>query len=321
MTNIQQFSKQMKKYDNRPLVSIIVPVYNTAFYIDQCLSSICNQTLHDIEVVCVNDGSTDESEAIIKNFCARDKRFYLISQNNRGLCEARKTGIFFARGYYIGFVDSDDYVSSDFFECLYQQAYNENADIVATTSIIPFLNTGEILPQKNFFTRKEIPSLSSIERAKFFLNSAIVCNKIYTSEICQKIFSLYNSKENRAEDNTFTIPSLILAKKVSLITKPKYFYRQHNLSICRQPITKLSIQNIYSMYCTLLNTIKYFNLINSDLYIYIKYIRRRRNWECFQLTKQLPSLVDQISFVWKTKDAGFQLSWLLRKLLSVWRNI
>ena len=104
----------MNNTTQMPLISIIVPVYNTAKYLEQCLASICSQTLHDIEILCVNDGSTDDSESIIKKFNSRDSRIHLVNQENLGPCEARKHGIRLARGQYIGFVDSDDYVADDF---------------------------------------------------------------------------------------------------------------------------------------------------------------------------------------------------------------
>lgn len=307
--------------DARPLVSIIVPVYNTAQYLEQCLSSLCNQTLRNIEILCVNDGSTDASEAIIREFCARDPRVRLVNQPNAGVCEARKNGIRRARGEYIGFVDSDDYVDHDFYERLYAAALKEQADIVATCAIFPFHDDGKILPQKMSAITSDTPSLSPEERARMFLSMAGGCNKLYTTSICQKVAPCYRAKENGAEDNAFTIPALILAEKVTLITAPRYFYRQHDASICHQKISSSALLSIYAMYCCLLETIQNFTLSPADLRIYRKYILRRRNWDCFHHSEKLPGLAGQLAFVWQTRDIGFQFSWLLRKLRAVWRRM
>lgn len=121
-----------------PKVSIIVPVFNAEMYLAECLSSLCKQTLKDIEIICINDGSTDHSTDIIKEFCTYDSRIKFISQKNLGPCETRKNGIRHASGTYIGFVDSDDYVDDTFFEKLYTAARCEHADIAVTTSLFPF---------------------------------------------------------------------------------------------------------------------------------------------------------------------------------------
>ena len=306
---------------NTPIISIIVPVYNTMHYLEQCLSSLCNQTLQNIEILCIDDGSSDGSKFIIKKFCTNDPRVHLISQENLGVCEARKHGIRLAKGRYIGFVDSDDYVDNTFFENLYTVACRDNADIVATTGIFIFNDKEKILSQKFSYITTNIRSLSTEERAKLFLSTVSTCNKIYTTNICKKIIPFYSSKQNFAEDNLFTIPALIIAKRISLVTDPCYFYRQHNKSTCHQNINILSIYNVYKMYCSILNIVESFKLRNCDYRIYKKYILRRRNWDCFQLSQQLPYLVDQLLFIYQTQDVGFQFAWILRKIRALYRTI
>ena len=305
---------------SRPLISIVVPVYNTEHYLEQCLSSLCSQTLQDIEIVCVDDGSTDRSTTIIKDFCKRDPRVHLANQENRGACEARKHGISLAKGRYIGFVDSDDYVDNTFYEQLYVAACDEKADIVVTTGIFPFYDNGKILPQKFSHITTNTSYLSIKDRAKIFLSTASTSNKLYTLDICKKVVPFYVSKENTAEDNAFTIPALILAKKVILLNHAKYFYRQHNNSICHQTINLVTLLNVYKMYCNILEIVQNFKLKKSDFHIYRRYILRRRNWDCFQLSKQLPCLAAQLSFVWKTGNREFLFSWCVRKLRSIWRD-
>ena len=101
-----------------PKVSIVVPVYNTEKYLEKCLKSLISQTLKDIEIICVNDGSTDKSSEILQKFADSDTRIKIITQSNQKQGVARNRGMEVALGEYIGFVDSDDWVHLDFFEKL-----------------------------------------------------------------------------------------------------------------------------------------------------------------------------------------------------------
>ena len=98
------------------MISIIVPVYNVEAYLPQCLDSLINQTYQDLEIICVNDGSTDGSLEILQKYQSKDKRIKVVSQKNQGLSGARNTGISQATGEWIMFVDSDDYLLKD---CVY----------------------------------------------------------------------------------------------------------------------------------------------------------------------------------------------------------
>lgn len=112
-----------------PAVSVIVPVYNTEKYVQKCLDSLLAQTLSDIEIICVNDCSTDGSLKILQDYAKKDSRIRIIDfKENRGAAAARNTGIDAAAGEYIGFVDSDDFIDPDFYEKLYIKAKETNAD-------------------------------------------------------------------------------------------------------------------------------------------------------------------------------------------------
>ena len=116
-----------------PKVSVIIPVFNTEKYLRKCLNSVCNQTLKDIEIICVNDSSTDDSLEILKEYAAKDERIKLINFiENKGAAAARNAGIDIARGEYIGFVDCDDYIDLDFYEKLYSKAIELNFECVST---------------------------------------------------------------------------------------------------------------------------------------------------------------------------------------------
>lgn len=114
----------------QPLVSIIVPVYNVEPYLAQCLDSICNQTYRNLEIICVDDGSTDNSAQILKDFAARDSRFVVISQKNQGVSAARNTAMAAATGEWLTGVDSDDYLASYAIERAMQHADDDEIDII-----------------------------------------------------------------------------------------------------------------------------------------------------------------------------------------------
>ena len=118
-----------------PAISVIVPIYNVEPYLSQCLDSIISQTLADIEIICVNDGSTDNSLQILQKYAAQDNRIKIINQPNQGLSAARNSGIDVATGEFIGFVDSDDYIAPDFYETLYTVAKKYKANIAASNII------------------------------------------------------------------------------------------------------------------------------------------------------------------------------------------
>ena len=144
-------------------VSVIIPVYNTEKFLRKCLDSVCNQTLQDIEIICINDCSTDGSLEILREYAGKDNRIKLIELfENGGAAKARNIGIDIAHGEYIGFVDSDDFVDLDFYEKLYNKAVETGADAVK----------GEM------WELNDISNAPHME-AKYDLNNFIQKNKAY----------------------------------------------------------------------------------------------------------------------------------------------
>lgn len=122
----------------QPQVSVIVPIYNMESLLPRCLDSLAAQTLRDLEIICVDDGSTDGSGGIVRKYASGDSRFRLITQENSGRAEARNAGIRAAAAPYLGFADPDDYVEPDMYERLYRLAEESGADMVQC-SYSPFL--------------------------------------------------------------------------------------------------------------------------------------------------------------------------------------
>lgn len=126
------------------LISVIIPVYNVEKYLEQCLDSVINQNLQDIEIICVDDGSTDNSPSILEKFSSKDNRIKIFSKENGGQASARNLGIKKAKGKYIAFVDSDDFIKEDMFVKLYDVAENNNLDIAMCKIALYDDNTGNI---------------------------------------------------------------------------------------------------------------------------------------------------------------------------------
>lgn len=156
--------------DCKEKISIVVPAYNIAKYIPRCLESILSQTYTNLEIIVVNDGSEDETESVIKEFCEKDNRVKLISKVNEGVAKARRDGIKSATGQWIGFVDGDDFIEPDMYEALLSNAKRYNADIshcgyqmVFPSRVDYYYNTSRLVQQDTTTGLKDLLSGSFIE--------------------------------------------------------------------------------------------------------------------------------------------------------------
>lgn len=213
-------------------LSIIVPVYNVEKYLPKCSESLTNQTLKDIEIICVNDGSIDNSLAILKEFASKDSRIKIIDNQHQGVAKTRNTGIEQATGEYIGFVDSDDFIDIDFFEKLYNSATENNSDI-AIASILKHKKFFNIYNAK--YTKKET-AISIQDKIKlcgdkkhFFFYA---WNKIYKSSLI-KNNNIEFSEGQIYEDVVFAIRALYYSNKIISVSKTKYHYVEHENSLTK----------------------------------------------------------------------------------------
>ena len=201
-------------------VSVIVPVYNVEKYLKRCLNSLINQTLSDIDIICINDGSKDSSLQILEQYAQKDSRIVIYNQENSGLSVARNTGLEHASGEYIGFVDSDDWVDLDFYEKLYNSAKNNNADIAVADFIREHPNKKpkrlKLKEEKIYTTPEDKFMICKVHR------EGCVWNKIYRTEFIHSI-NLKFVPKMYYEDRDFTIRSLYFSKK--LVTTPNTYYR------------------------------------------------------------------------------------------------
>lgn len=157
-------------------VSIIVPVYNVASYLERCLNSLVSQTLKDIEIILVNDGSTDNSEEIIKKYTKKDKRIIYLTKENGGQSSARNYGFKYANGEYIGYVDSDDWVSIDMYKKMYSLAKKNDADMVIC-SFFKAWDNGKLVRMSGLLSK------SDDIKKNYIMSNPCPWNKIYKKEI------------------------------------------------------------------------------------------------------------------------------------------
>ena len=212
---------------NNPKVSVIIPVYNTEKYLRECLDSVVNQTLKDIEIICIDDGSTDNSLSILNEYAEHDDRFTIITQENQGAGAARNKGMEVAKGEYLYFLDSDDYICINAIKKLYYKAHKINADI--TLCLHNFLKKNKIVKNKGslqidiikdfeYFSKEDIPD-KILQIAvpnlctKLFRTEFVVKNKLQFQElkICNDIF--------------FDFITRILAQKITYVNKNLVTYR------------------------------------------------------------------------------------------------
>ena len=213
-------------------LSIIVPVYNVEKYLPKCLESLIKQTLKDIEIICVNDGSMDNSLAILKEFASSDSRIRIIDNQHQGVAKTRNTGIEQSTGEYIGFVDSDDYIDIDFFEKLYNSATKSNSDI-AIASILKHKNFFNIYNAK--YTKEETAitiqdKIKLCEDKKHFFFYA--WNKIYHSGFIKEN-NIKFSEGQIYEDVMFAIKALYYSNKIISVYGTKYHYIEHENSLTK----------------------------------------------------------------------------------------
>lgn len=224
----------------KPLISVITPVYNVEKYLTKCIESILNQTLSNIEIIAIDDGSSDDSGRILDEFAKVDKRLMVIHTENRGVSEARNEGLKHVRGEFIGFVDSDDWIDTEMYEFMYKYAIEKSIDIVMCAYIREFINhskvknmgieDGKIIGKfeiHNNFLRKMIGPLSGEAFITENLDMhSVIWNKIYRTSLLKNIYFDSLKDIGSCEDLLFNLKAFYRAEKVLYIDRPYYHYRK-----------------------------------------------------------------------------------------------
>lgn len=213
-----------------PKISIIVPIYNVQQYLKKCIDSIIEQTFNDFELILVNDGSTDKSGIICDEYKKIDNRIKVIHKENGGLSSARNAGIDIAKGKYIGFVDSDDYISKFMFQKLYENIIEYNADI-SICDYVEVFQDKEIIYQEKIEKKKlilsNIEALEKIYKEKGWVY-VVAWNKLYKKEIFNDLRFPIGKVH---EDEMIAHEILYKANKIIFIEDQLYYYLQRDNSI------------------------------------------------------------------------------------------
>ena len=203
-------------------VSIIVPVYNTGKYLNKCIDSLIGQSLKDIEIILINDGSPDNSDEIIKGY--KDKRIKYIKKDNEGIGKTRNLGIRKSTGEYLMFIDSDDYIDKDCALKMYEKAINSNCDLVMSNY---YNDKNGKIENVHFLSFEDTNVLDNPE---IFMNINLgPCNKIYKREL---LFDndIFFEEKLKYEDVPFVIKALLNAKKIGKIDDCLSYYVIHENS-------------------------------------------------------------------------------------------
>ena len=296
-------------------VSIIVPVYNTSKYLNGCIKSLLHQTLEDIEIILINDGSTDDSESIIKKY--KDKRIKYISKKNEGIGKTRNLGIDTATGEYLSFIDSDDYIEPNFCEVMYEKAIKDKCDIVICDYYEDH-NYG--LKEIRFPTFKD----ASLKENPDILNMVNLgpCNKIYKR-------SLFKNKENRFvenlkyEDAPLVVKLLLNAKKIGKIDDCLAHYVIHENS--ETTTRDERIFDIIKITDIMVNDLKEHDylhnaMINIAVMVLTDYTIQQRYINDSELRNKFIDMVfqylDELDPNWKKCNYLKKFNWLKRKVKS-----
>lgn len=226
-------------------VSIIIPIFNIAPFLERCLESCINQTFKNIEIICVNDGSTDDSLSIIKIYAQKDDRIIIVDKPNEGLVSARKAGVAVAQGKYLFHLDGDDYIPLNSISILYDVATKNNAAIVRGNCCIISEQTGEILGRINNITadRKEIELIMSDVYIRKMLTTDIRWN-LWGNLIRRDCYvsNVFVPKEiSVGEDLLAMLQLLISVNVVYIVNDIVYCYLQRSTSIMNSLNTEVDV--------------------------------------------------------------------------------
>lgn len=203
-------------------VSVIIPVYNSEKYVEKCIRSVMEQSYKDLEIIVINDGSTDSSIDILQKLSEEDGRIRLINQENAGVAAARNEGLKLATGEYLVFVDGDDYIGQEYIQNLYCCAQRKHADIVIC---------GLVFADENGNTlRTVIPGeYQRYKKEEWTFRISAVCSHFYRLDLWRK-YNIWFFSGERGEDMPISLFFSAICDKIAVLQEAEYFYVQHDSS-------------------------------------------------------------------------------------------
>lgn len=245
-------------------ISVIIPVYNTEKYLEKCLESVINQNFKEIEIIIINDHSIDNSLNIIEKYMKIDKRIVLINKKeNEGLLAVRKLGIKNAKGKYISFIDSDDWVEQNYFSDMYEIASKKNADVVISDFYTNFINGVQSYNIDQKDEKEEILNTNAIKNIFNGNARGILCNKLIRKEVLKNNIFFYEDV-SLGEDGIMMIQTLYYSKKILKNNKAYYHYMQNPNSITNKKLSMAKMSDMYK-YLNIIEKFLHYNKINLDL--------------------------------------------------------
>lgn len=308
-----------------PKVSIIVPIYNVENYLDRCMQSLLNQTLKDIEIIMVDDGSPDNCPRLCDEYAKKDSRIKVVHKENAGLGYARNTGLDVATGEYVAFVDSDDYVSIDMYKTLYNYASDKNIDVIycgfrKEFNINHYLDISECKTYEEYIgesIKSIIPDFvaSPPYEKKEYVHDMSVWHSIYRREIIiSNRIRFMSERDYVSEDIPFQIDFLTCCKKIAFIPNILYYYCYNQGSLTKSfSISKF--EKTKALYHLLLDKTKEFDTKGlRTKRLFIGYIRAMfRLIVTMQIKRSEKILyIKQILYddIWEDIKKGYKLTYL-----------
>ena len=294
-----------------PKISVIIPTYNKEKYLNECLDSVINQTLKEIEIICVNDGSTDNSLTILKEYEKKDKRIKIINQENSGVAIARNRAMDISKGEFIAFLDSDDKIINDnSLENLYYAAVNNNVLISGGNSNY-YLN-GKKIKKLDHFKKEGIVYYSDYQKPYNF------CKYIYNSKFIKEN-KIYFPNYSCFEDPIFFVKAMNKAKIFYALPQDVHYYRGSNR------IKKMNKKKIIDMLKGMLDLLKYsdknnLNILYNEIvneFNNINIIKMIKKFKNNEVKKEISEILSYINFKKvKRQNKKFKLNKFYKKIIK-----
>lgn len=268
-------------------VSVIVPVYNVEKYLNKCIETLINQTYKNLEIILVNDGSTDNSYALCEEYARRDMRIKVINKENGGLSDARNAGLKIATGKYISFIDSDDYVELDMIYNLYQGIIKFDADICCCGKVLEYEKNNILVNNTNEFCVESEEALRKMLIGDNIDNSA--CDKLFKIALFENI----EFPVNRYFEDIATVYKVFLkSKKVAHINNIGYHYAIRKNSISTEKFSKKQFDALTFTKEMVKNIVKIYPKLEEEAnaFLFLEYIttmrkiKRSENYQEFKRT-------------------------------------
>ena len=278
-----------------PKVSVLVPIFNVEKYLRECLDSVVNQTLKDIEIICINDGSKDGTLDILNEYAKKDSRIVIIDKTNSGYGDSMNQGLGKANGEYIGIVESDDFVELNMFEKLYETAIQNNVDVVKS-NFFSYFTKDNINTKANVIPVEDTEQvICPLGRQRIFWTTPCIWSAIYKREFLQKKrIDFLPTPGASYQDTAFNFKVWAMAEKAYLLNEAFLHYRRDN--------ENSSVNSPGKVFCV------------CDEWHEIERFAKERN--VYEELKYLMSRLKYASYYWNFERLSFPLNYDFLKVFS-----